>query len=107
MNLLPFVPVMVLTTVITGFAGIIVAIIKVWPKLKELSAVRLNDAIEAWKSIAKRHEDRIGVLERDNVELRQTIRINEAKCDEDIRVLRRQMLQLQESAVIMLKGATT
>lgn len=102
-SFLTYVPVAVFTAVVTGFAGIAVAIVKVWPKLRELSSVRLNDAIEAWKKIADAHAVRISLLEQENILLRGTIRDNEQKCADDIAALRRQLLQLQESTISILR----
>lgn len=81
--ILTYIPVAVLTAVITGFAGIALAFVKVIPKLKELSTTRLEEAVGAWQSIAKRHEARIKALEDDCSGLRKELHACENICRDE------------------------
>jgi Skp family chaperone for outer membrane proteins len=79
-TVLSYVPIAVLVAVISGFAGIALAFVKVIPKLKELSTKRLMDAVEAWQRVAERHEARLQIVEDEGDKLRTQLRECEAIC---------------------------
>lgn len=91
------------------FVTLVGSLLAVWPKLKELSSQRMEDAINAWKAVAEHTEERMKAVEEKCAKLQTALeecqdqcRAAEIRHDDEIRAMNAKFAQFQQSTANLL-----